>query len=162
RLRKLVSRAFTQRRVAELEPSIRAAAIHLLEPLSRQGGGDFVKEFSALLPMEVIFTMLGVPLDDRRQLRIWMDVALERDPGTPVIPARAIEAMSNSLSYWLDLLNILRRQPNDGLISALMAAEMESDGGGTTSLTDGEIVGFCSLLGAAGNETVTKLLANAS
>ncbi len=161
RLRKLVSRAFTQRRVAELEPLVRAAAIRLLEPLARRGGGDFVKDFSALLPMEVIFTMLGVPAADRRQLRTWMDLALERDPDTPIIPARAVEAMASSLGYWFELLNALRRQPNDGLISALIDAEIESDGGGLTRLTDGEIVGFCSLLGAAGNETVTKLLANA-
>jgi cytochrome P450 len=162
RLRKLVSRVFTPRRVAELEPFIRETVVRLLEPLARDGGGDFVKDVSAPLPMDVIFTMLGVPAADRVQLRHWMDVSLERDRDTPVLPARALEAMAAMMGYWYSLVEGLRRSPNDGLISGLLEAEVEVDGGGTTRLTDGEIVGFCSLLGAAGNETVTKLLANAA
>jgi cytochrome P450 len=162
RLRKLVSRAFTPRRTADLESFIRATAIRLLDRLAERGGGDFVKDFSAPLPMEVIFTMLGVPPDDRRRLRAWMDVSLERDDDTPAIPMRAIEGMLNMRQYWCELLPALRRQPNDGLISGLLEAEIASDGGGSTRLSDGEIVGFCQLIGAAGNETVTKLLANAA
>lgn len=162
RLRKLVQRTFTPRRIAELEPFIRATASRLLDRLAAQGGGDFVKDFSALLPMDVIFTMLGVPEVDRRQLRHWMDTGLERDHGTPVIPARAIEAMTSSIRYWFTLLPQLREQPNDGLICGLFDAEIEDDQGRSTRLTDGEIVGFCALIGAAGNETVTKLLANAA
>jgi cytochrome P450 len=87
---------------------------------------------------------------------------LERDDDTPVIPARAIEAMAAAIQYWFALLPQLRQQPNEGLICALFDAEIEDDDGRLTRLTDGEIVGFCSLIGAAGNETVTKLLANAA
>jgi cytochrome P450 len=162
RLRKLVNRAFTPRRVADLESFIYATAARLLDRLAERGGGDFVKEFSALLPMDVIFSMLGVPQNDRRQLRAWMDVSLERDHDTPAIPARAIEGMLNTGQYWFELVPSLRRQPNDGLISALFDAEIANDHGGSSGLTDGEIVGFCQLIGAAGNETVTKLLANAA
>ncbi len=161
RLRKLVSRAFTPRRVESLEPFVRATAIRLLEPLVAEGGGDFVKDFSTPLPMEVIFTLLGVPDADRRQLREWTDVALERDPDTPAIPARALEASLHQMRYWYDLIGELRRRPNDGLMCGLFEAEVETDGG-TTRLSDGEIIGFCTLLGAAGNETTTKLLANAA
>ncbi len=162
RLRKLVSRAFTPRRVAALEPFIRDIAARLLAPLVERGGGDFVRDFSTPLPMEVIFTLLGVPDGDRHQLREWMDMALERDPDTPVLPARAIEASLNQMRYWYGLLAEMRKQPNDGLLCALFDAEVEADDGTTTKLTDGEIIGFCSLLGAAGNETTTKLLANAA
>jgi cytochrome P450 len=91
-----------------------------------------------------------------------MDVALERDHDNPQIPPRAIDAMTHMFQYWFALLADLRRQPNDGLISALLESEVESEGGGTTRLSDGEIAGFCMLLGSAGNETVTKLLANAA
>jgi cytochrome P450 len=56
----------------------------------------------------------------------------------------------------------MRRHPNDGLMCALMDAEIATDDGGTTRLTDGEIVGFCSLLGGAGTETTTKLLGYAA
>ncbi|HUI27927.1 MAG TPA: cytochrome P450, partial [Candidatus Kryptonia bacterium] len=162
RLRKLVSSVFTPRRVGALEPFIRATAVRLLDALAGDGGGDFVKQFSAPLPMEVIFTMLGVPDADRSQLRAWMDLSLDRDRDTPVVPARAVEAMMHLTKYWYELVGELRRMPNDGLISGLLTAEVETDDGAPTRLSDGEIIGFCSLLGAAGNETVTKLLANAA
>src|SRR5262245_45837798 len=162
RLRKLVSRVFTPRRVAELERFVREIAVRLLEPLAVAGRGDFVKDFSTPLPMEVIFTLLGVPDQDREQLREWTDVALTRDPGSPDTPPRALEAMMNSMRYWYQLLPELRRRPNDGLICALFEAEIETSDGRTTRLSDGEIVGFCSLLGAAGSETTTRLLANAA
>jgi cytochrome P450 len=103
-----------------------------------------------------------VPDADRRQLRAWMDVSLDRDRDTPAIPARAIEATMHMRKYWYELIGELRHTPNDGLISGLLTVEVETDDGGTTRLSDGEIIGFCSLLGAAGNETVTKLLANAA
>src|SRR5262245_26487398 len=161
RLRKLVSRAFTPRRVAGLEPFIRTAATRLLDRLAADGGGDFVRDFSMPLPMEVTFTLLGVPEADRLWLRERMDLSLERDRDTPVIPQRAIIAMAEMMQYWADFVETLRRQPNDGLVAALLDAEVESDDGQNTRLTDGEVIGFCSLLGSAGNETVTKLLANA-
>src|SRR5215831_4311630 len=115
RLRKLVSRVFTPRRVAELERFVREIAVRLLEPLVAAGGGDFVKDFSTPLPMEVIFALLGVPDDDRRQIREWTDVALARDPDSPDPPPRAVEAMMNAMRYWYQLLPVLRRRPNDGL-----------------------------------------------
>ncbi len=161
RLRRLVSHAFTPRRIGALEPFIRATAVRLLDRLVAQGGGDFVTECATPLPMEVIFTLLGVPEADRRQVRDWMDTALERDRDTPVLPARAVEAMANNMRYWFGLIGDLRARPNDGLISSLLTVEIEDDRGGMTRLTDGEIAGFCALLGAAGNETVTKLLASA-
>src|SRR6185437_7692713 len=77
-------------------------------------------------------------------------------------PPRAVEAMMNAMRYWYQLLPALRRRPNEGLICALFDAEIETDDGGTTRLSDGEIVGFCSLLAAAGSETTTRLLANAA
>jgi cytochrome P450 len=160
RLRKLVSRAFTPRRVNALEPFVRAQATALLDRLRADGGGDFVKDLSAVLPMQVIFTLLGVPEDERRELRHLMDVSLERDEDSPIVPARAVEAQMHLMRYWFGFIQGLKVCPNDGLIAALLDAEVESDDG-PTRLTDGEIVGFCALLGAAGNETVTKLLANA-
>jgi len=157
RLRKLVSRAFTPRRVAALEPFVRGLAARLLDPLVERGGGDFVEEFSTPLPMDVIFTLLGVPESDRRQLREWTDISLSRDPGSDAIPPRAQEAGANALQYWFALVRELRGRPNDGLICGLFDVEIEGDDT-TTRLSDGEIVGFCSLLGAAGSETTTRLL----
>jgi len=160
RLRRLVSRAFTPRRVAALEPFVRGTVRGLLEPLVSAGGGDVVRGLSGPLPMQVIFTMLGVPAADREWMRERMDLSLDRDRDTPVIPDRAIGAMAEMMGYWFRLVAELRARPNDGLIAALCSAEVEAGDGATTRLSDGEIVGFCSLLGSAGSETVTKLLGN--
>ncbi len=162
RLRKLVGHAFTPRRINDLEPFIRQISARLIEPLAKQGGGDFVQDFSTPLPMEVIFTMLGVPDADRQELRHWMDKSLDRDDDSPQIPARAIEASMNLVRYWFQLVPDLRQHPNDGLICSLLEAEITADDGSAAKLTDGEIAGFCALIGAAGNETVTKALANAA
>jgi cytochrome P450 len=154
RLRRLVQRAFTPRRLAALEPFVRATAAAGLDGLVARGGGDVVADLAALLPMEVIFTLLGVPADDRRPLRRWIDDSLDRTPEGG-FPDHALTAMANLLQYWFRFLPRVRARPDEGLVSALCAADIDGE-----ALTDGEIVGFCQLLGAAGNETVTKLLAN--
>jgi cytochrome P450 len=105
--------------------------------------------------MDVIFTLLGVPEGDRHWLRERMDLSLERDRDTPVLPQRALVAMAEMIQFWVEFVKALRRRPNDGLVAALLDAEVEGDDGTPSRLSDGEIVGFCSLLGAAGNETVT-------
>jgi cytochrome P450 len=158
--RKLVSRAFTPRAVSELEEFARATACEFLDRLGEQGGGDFVEDFSAVVPMNVIMELLGVPKSDRNQVRHWMDAALVRVETPPYIPDEAIEAMIHGSEYWFALLADKRAHPDDGLMSRLCEVEVD-EGSGPTRLTDDEVVGFCSLIGSAGTETLTKLLANA-
>lgn len=159
--RKLVGRAFTPRAVSELEPFIRSCAAQFLEPLEENGGGEFVEDFSALLPSNVIMELLGVPRDDRNALRKLMDATLERTEEPPYIPEEAIVAMADMSEYWMNLVAEKRRDPDDKLLSRLCEVEIETDDGRSTRLSDVEVVGFCSLIGAAGTETLTKLLANA-
>jgi cytochrome P450 len=161
RLRKLVSRAFTPHAVARLEPSIRALAARLLDELRGRGGCEFVHDFAAVLPVEVISTLLGVPERDRTTLRQWTDDSLARDPDTPALPQRALEAHARMSAYFTALVAERRRQPGEDLVSGLIAAELPDDDGHATRLTDPEIIGFAGLLSGAGNETVTKLLGNA-
>ena len=158
--RKLVSRAFTPRAVNELEDFARATAGEFLDALAEQGGGDFVEEFSAVLPMNVIMELLGVPKADRNQVRHWMDATLDRTEEPPYIPDHAFEAMIKVSEYWFSLVADKRAHPDDGLMSRLCAVEVD-DGDGPARLTDAEVAGFCSLIGSAGTETLTKLLANA-
>ncbi|MDE3085577.1 MAG: cytochrome P450 [Acidobacteriota bacterium] len=158
--RRLVSRAFTPRSVAALEPFVRETAQGYLAPLADGGGGDFVEQFSALLPMDVIMELIGVPRADRNELRHEMDTALERSEDPPYITGEAIEAMAAMTVYWAALLEEKRKAPDDGLMSRLCEAEV-SEGGETSRLSDEEVIGFCSLIGMAGTETLTKLLANA-
>ncbi len=161
RLRKLVSRAFTPHAITRLEPSIRTLATRLLGAIRSRGGCDFVREFAAVLPMEVISTLLGVPDTDRTLVRGFTDDSLQRDPDTPVLPQRALEAHVQMGAYFRELVADRRRRPGDDLVSGLVAAELPDENGSPTRLTDPEIIGFAGLLAGAGNETVTKLLGNA-
>ncbi len=161
RQRKLVSRAFTPRAISDLEPFVRATAARFLDALVEQGGGDFVEEFSAVLPMNVIMELLGVPEADRDQVRKWMDASLERLEEPPYIPDHAIESMAHAHGYWSAFVADQRGHPNGALTSRLCDVEITDDDGATTRLSDDEVIGFLMLIGAAGTETVMKLLANA-
>lgn len=155
--RGLVSRAFTPRRVAELEPMIRAFARERLDRLADAGGGELVEDFALVLPMNVIFTLLDVPAGDRRELRRHIDTSLTRPDESALPPPEAVQAHLYLRDYLRDLVAERREAPGDDLVSALVAAEIDG-GSGPQKLTDGEIVGFVELLSSAGNETVTKLL----
>jgi cytochrome P450 len=102
-----------------------------------------------------------VPSEERNRLRGLIDASLHRDPDTPAIPASAVEAMAQQVRYWFELVTERRRRPQDDLVSHLIAAEVPIPEGTPERLTDPEVAGFLNLLSAAGNETVTKLLANA-
>ncbi|MFQ5514395.1 MAG: cytochrome P450 [Myxococcota bacterium] len=161
RLRKLISRAFTPKKVAAMEPQIREICIRVLEPLVERGSCDFVTEFAAVMPMELISTLLGVPEEDHRRVRDWVDLSLTREPGCPEIPWEAVEAMGKLTSYFRDLLHERRRHPGNDVLSFLLEVEAPAEDGGTTKLSEPEVLGFAGLLAGGGNETVTKLLGNA-
>ncbi len=156
KLRRLVSKGFTPRRVAEMEGDVRALSRKWLAPLLARGHGDFITEFSAKLPMDVISTLIGVPPEDQDLLRGWSDALLHREPGQSTIPRQGLEGSANMIRYFTDVIARRRRQPIDDLVSALLAADVDGE-----RLADEEIIGFCFLLVIAGNETTTKMLGNA-
>ena len=131
------------RRAAQArEPRVHAARDHRARAVRAQdrdrlpraaraskGGGDFVEEFSAMLPMNVIMELLGVPAADRNTLRHWMDATLDRLEEPPYIPDHAIEAMGKTGEYWASLLADKRAHPDDGFISKLCEAEIVDDDG---------------------------------
>jgi cytochrome P450 len=156
RIRALVSKGFTPRRVADLEPSIRALAVRWLERVRDAGRCDFVADFAGRLPMDVISEMLGVPETDRDMLRGWSDTVLHREEGVRGVPPEGVAASGKLLQYFVQVVAERRRRPGDDLASALCAAELDGE-----KLSDKDIIGFLYLLIIAGNETTTKLLANA-
>jgi len=160
RLRTLVSKGFTPRRIRELEPRVTEIAMqHLDVMLEKAYGGavDFVAEFAGKLPMDVISELMGVPVADRDQVRAWADGVMHREDGVNDVPAAAIEASLNLIVYYQDMVAERRKKLADDLTSALLEAEIDGD-----RLTDEEIIGFMFLMVIAGNETTTKLLANAA
>ncbi len=156
RMRGLVSRGFTPRRVAELEPRVRQMATAYIDRFIARGRCDFVADFAGRLPMDVVSEMLGVPASDRDMLRGWADQVLHRDEGVRGIPPEGVEASANLLKYFWQLSAERRKSPGSDLASALVQVEVDGD-----RLDEKDIIGFCYLMIIAGNETTTKLLANA-
>ncbi|QZT62207.1 cytochrome P450 [Mycolicibacterium austroafricanum] len=161
RLRTLVSKGFTPRRIRELEPRVTEIAVtHLDAMLEIAATGaivDYVDEFAGKLPMDVISELMGVPEADRVQVRAWADAVMHRDDGVTDVPDSAIEASLNLIVYYQEMVAERRKKLTDDLTSALLEAEIDGD-----RLTDDEIIGFMFLMVIAGNETTTKLLANAA
>ncbi|MSO88243.1 MAG: cytochrome P450 [Acidimicrobiia bacterium] len=156
RMRGLVSRGFTPRRVAELEPRIRELTRSYLEVAIEQGTFDFVDDLAGKLPMDVISELIGVPVADRAELRRLSDLLVHREEGMDDVPPAGVDAAFALVAYYADMLRQRRMAPTTDLTSALLAAEVDGD-----HLTDDEIMGFLFLMVVAGNETTTKLLGNA-
>jgi cytochrome P450 len=160
RMRSLVNKVFTPRAITAFKDTV----TELIEyHLARDNTGQFdaVADFSALFPVEVISTVLGVPAEHRQQIRHWVDTSLHREAGQIEMDETNWEAVHQIAAFYYSLIQERRKQPQDDMISGLIAAEVERDDGGTTQLDDIEITGFATLLGGAGAETVTKLIGNA-
>ena len=159
RLRTLVSRGFTPRRVRDLEPRIRNIAAGYLDAAIERADSewiDFIDDFAGKLPMDVISELVGVPDSDRAELRRLSDLLVHREEGSRDVPPEGIQAAVTLFGYYTDLLAERRRSSRDDLTSAL-AAVAEADG---DRLADTEIIAFLFLMIVAGNETTTKLLGN--
>jgi cytochrome P450 len=161
RIRSLIGRAFTARRIAGLEPAITRMADDLLEAMAKRGADgspvEFMHDFAYLLPVTVICEMIGIPEEDRESFRpIARDLAGIFETGEetemPVINAAAVEL----LAYFTGLAAQRRIEPRDDLISALLAISDTGDG----RLTDAELLHNLTLLLVAGFETTTNLLGN--
>lgn len=159
KMRRLVSNVFTPRAIAALEDMVREKVYERIDALDPRSF-DVVADFSALFPNEVITTMLGVPKADRNQIRLWLDLLLERHPGEIATTAAGYEASVKTGIYYYKLVQQRRAEPQDDMISRLIETEIERDGQ-IEKLTDVDITGFATMLGGAGAETVTKLVGNA-
>ncbi|TDC19448.1 cytochrome P450 [Actinomadura bangladeshensis] len=156
RMRALVSKGFTPRRVKEMADGIRALTLRHLEPALDKGEFDFVADFAGLLPMDVISEMMGVPEADRVEVRRLADTVVHREEGLNDVPPAGMDAALTLVGYYQDMVAERRRKPSGDLTSALLDAEIDGD-----RLDDTEIIAFLFLMVVAGNETTTKLLANA-
>ncbi len=160
RLRNVVSRGFTPRRIAALEPEVRKIAARCLDPLRDEKRFDVQQAFSVKLPMDVISALLGIPEEDRDRFRHWVDLGLARDPETGLPPPEAAEWMGKSGEYLLGLLKDRRVQPREDLITVVAEAEYSEPDGAARRLSDAEVISFINLLAAAGAETTAKLIGN--
>src|SRR5579863_4012132 len=157
RLRKLVSKAFTPRRIKDLEPRVREFTATLLDRASRNGEFEVMADLANPLPVMVIAEMLGVSPDDYNQFKQWSNCVIESDnvpPGVDLQP-EVIDAFNALRAYFIDEIERRRRNPGDDLVTALVAARDEAD-----ALSEEELIAFVILLLLAGNETTTNLIGN--
>jgi cytochrome P450 len=159
RLRRIVNRAFTRRRVAALEPRIREIARTLVSAIPGDGVWDLVSALATPLPVMVIAEILGVDVARRGDFKRWSEeilAAMAGPPGPELLAA--LEKSGAERAGYLDGLIAERRaRPRDDVISTLVEAEHE---GGV--MTEREVGNFVVLLLVAGNETTTNLIGNAA
>ncbi len=160
-MRNLLNKAFTPRAIQSQKDTV----VELVEKYlgaADPENFDVVQDFSGPFPVEVILRMAGVPEEYRQQLRHWIDTSLHREPGQVEASEAGMQAAISSGMYYYSLVQERRENPQDDMISRLIAAEIPGDDGRLRKLDDIEITGFASLLGGAGAETVTKLIGNAA
>ena len=157
RIRSLVSRAFTPRRVEHMRPAVRAMTEELLDPVAAAGECDLIDKLAFPLPANVISELVGVPVADRDWLRpLVSDLAATLEPNRRPGEAERAEAASMKVNQYLnDLIDRRRAEPADDLLSGMIAA---SDG--EDRLTQPEVAVTVSLIYAAGFETTMNLIGN--
>jgi cytochrome P450 len=154
RLRRLVTVAFTPRRVAAMEPRIREIARGLLDQFSGKGRGDLMADYARHVPSRAIGDMIGVPPERREAFLHWTESMVAVADGT----TQAENIKSAALNIYTEFARLLderRRARRDDLMSALLDAEIDGE-----KLTQDELLGFCFVLIVAGNDTTTNLIAN--
>ena len=160
--RALISRAFTPRVVANLEPRIRELSRQLLDQTIERGEMDLAADYAVPLPMLVIAEMIGIPLADWPEFKRWSDVILKlsytRSDGEEATQAlgefRAVTAEMDA--YLTEMIAQRRVAPRDDLLTRLVEAEVDGE-----RLTQEEILGFFQLLLVGGQETTANLINNA-
>jgi cytochrome P450 len=158
-MRSLLNKAFTPRAIQSQKETVVELIEHYLGKADPDNF-DVVQDFSGPFPVEVITRMAGVPEEFRQQVRHWIDKGLERKPGQ-IESEENVQANIDSGVYYYGLVQERRQNPQDDMISRLIAAEIPDDEGHLRKLDDIEITGFTTLLGGAGAETVTKLVGSA-
>src|SRR3954470_9713357 len=155
--RALLARAFTPKRIKELEPKVREFCARSLDPLVGAGGFDFVKDLGAPVPMRTIGMLLGIPGQDQEAIRQHIDEGLRlAESGVPSLSMeRMVHDQSGAFQEYIDWR---ADPPSDDVMTDLLRAEFEDRAGTRRQLTHEEVLNYVNLLAAAGNETTTRLI----
>jgi cytochrome P450 len=163
--RKLLNRAFTPRRMATIEPQIRAYCARSLDPLVGGDGFDFVADLGSQMPMRVIGMLLGIPEEDQEAIRDGVDASLKLADGEmPNLESRPTPGDASANPAWgnesfAEYIRWRRKHPTDDLMTELLNTSFDDDDGVRRHLRDEELVAYIMLLAGAGNETTTRLIA---
>ncbi len=154
--RGIMSRVFTPRRMAAIEPQVRAYAARTLDPLVGTGGFDFILDIGTEIPMRTIGMLLGIPEEDQQQIRDHIDEGLRLEEG--VMPEVDLNAGGQTDADYGAYIDWRAEHPSDDLMTELLNAEFTDVDGTVRTLTRDEILGYIGLLSGAGNETTTRLI----
>ncbi len=152
--RRLLSRAFTPRRVAELEPKIREFSALSLDPLVGQDRFDFIADLGAQMPMRVISMLLGIPESDQELVRDHVDASLRTKEGEPM---RVTENFVTG-ELFADYVEWRAEHPSDDIMTELLNVEFVDETDTVRKLTRNELLTYLEVLAGAGNETTTRLI----
>jgi cytochrome P450 len=152
--RRLLSRAFSPRRVAELEPQIREFCARCLDPLVGAGRFDFVADLGAEMPARVIGMLLGVPEADQQAIREHVDANLRTEAGEPM----TVRENFVTGAMFADYVEWRAEHPSDDIMTELLNVEFTDETGTVRTLTRAELLTYIEVVAGAGNETTTRLI----
>ncbi|MCM2390826.1 cytochrome P450 family protein [Streptomyces albipurpureus] len=155
RIRRLVTKTFTARRIERLREPVRRIADELLDAMATRDRTDLVVSYAAPLPIHTICELLGVPREARRDFRDWTDALVLPDPARP---QAAKEAVGSLIAYVSTLLEHKRAQPGDDLLSALIAVRDEPGADGSDRLSEDELTSLAFLILFVGYENTVQLI----
>jgi cytochrome P450 len=152
--RKLLSRMFTPRKIAALEPLIRDFCAQSLDPLVGSGRFNFVTDLGAIMPMKVISMLLGIPEDDQEMVRDRVNAQLRTEAGKPMEHKHGLSVGEQFEAY----IDWRAEHPSDDIMTELLNVEFVDETGRTRRLTRNEILVYLNVVAGAGNETTTRLI----
>lgn len=152
--RRLLSRAFTPRRVAELEPKIREYCVRYLDPLVGSDRFDFIADLGAQIPMRTIGMLLGIPESGQEAVREHVDASLRTKEGEPMQVREGLV----STEIFAEYIDWRATHPSDDIMTELLNAEFEDWTGTRRHLTREELLTYVNVIAGAGNETTTRLI----
>jgi cytochrome P450 len=156
--RSLLTRLFTPRKINALEPKVREFCARSLDPLVGSGGFDFIGDLGAQMPMRTIGMLLGIPEQDQEAIRDRIDEGLRlTESSMPDFEAKFGEGLNPGDAFEA-YIEWRATNPSDDLMTELLHAEFEDESGTVRRLTRAELLGYVSLIAAAGNETTTRLI----
>ena len=155
--RGLLSRVFTPRKMAAIEPKVREFCARSLDPLVGAGGFDFIGDLGAQMPTRTIGMLLGIPEQDQEAVRDRSNESLRLADGT-MPDMQTQDDMEHSADHFRDYIEWRAKNPSDDVMTELLQGEFEDTTGTRRTLTQEEVLGFVGLLAGAGNETTTRLI----
>ena len=156
--RSLLSRVFTPKKMAAIEPKVREFCARSLDPLVGSGGFDFIADLGAQMPMRTIGMHLGIPEEDQEAIRDRIDDGLRLEDGSSMPDTSYAARADDQASIFAEYIDWRAEHPSDDLMTEMLRAEFEDGDGIRRTLSRVEVLNFVSLLAAAGNETTTRLI----